>query len=518
MKRFNVKYITTPIFYVNASPHLGHAYTMLLADVTNKWDKLKRIQTFLLTGTDEHGLKIQSTAEKLKIEPKVLVDNVSNNFKVLASKLNVNYDRFIRTTDLDHVENVINIWNLMNEKGLIYKGSHSGWYSISDETFYPDSQIEEVEKDGVLKKISIETRNEVMYNEETNYFFRLSKFRNDLIKFLEENPNWIKPKHRYDQILTELKDSELNDLSISRPSSRLKWSIEVPNDPNQKIYVWFDALFNYHTFGKEINVWPPTHIIGKDIIRFHCIYWPIFLMAADMKLPNEVIVHSHWLCDGYKMSKSLGNVIDPIKTIEKYGLDTFRFFMIENSNLNEDCKFSYDYLMNTRNLLIGKYCNLINRIGGNKFNIEQAVQDVEKYQKLKMNDELKALSDELITGLNELRCVMDEHVSNFEFNKVIQCWWSIINKANTLFQVAEPWKIKDEITVNYFVYLCSETIRICSVLIQPVIPELSTKILDRLNVNKKRRTFEYAKLNADLDYGNDANSKKHDVPMKKLHL
>ena len=298
---------------------------MLIADTRNRWEKLNPSkQAYMLTGTDEHGLKIQNTAEKLGIEPKELVDKVSNNFKSLASQLNIKYDRFIRTTDLDHVEVAQKFWTMMMEKGYIYKGTHSGWYCISDETFYPESGLEEVEKDGKMVKISIESRNEVVYETETNYFFKLSLFQNDLIEYLKQNPQFIKPNHRYKFILNELMTTKLSDLSVSRPSSRLKWGIDVPNDPSQKIYVWFDALLNYLTatgfpngFTKEgnkfitldSNPWPATHIIGKDIIRFHCIYWPIFLMAAQIDLPKQVIVHTHRLGEGFKMSKSLGNVV-----------------------------------------------------------------------------------------------------------------------------------------------------------------------------------------------------------------
>lgn len=543
-------YITTPIFYVNAAPHIGHLYSMLIADTRSKWEKLNPNQkSFMLTGTDEHGLKIQATAEKQGIEPKELVDKVSQNFAYLAEKSNVNYDRFIRTTDPDHIEVVKYFWNLMMEKGYIYTDTHSGWYSVSDETFYPETQIEEVEKDGKMVKISIETKNEVVYQEETNYFFKLSQFQDQLIEYLESHPDFIKPYHRYQFILNELKQNKLTDLSISRPSSRLKWSIEVPNDPSQKIYVWFDALLNYitaagypETFNNNelSNMWPATHIIGKDIIRFHCIYWPIFLMAAGVELPKQVIVHSHWLCDGFKMSKSLGNVVDPIEISEYYGVDPVRFFLVENSNIEDDCKFSVDLLERSRDAVLGKYCNLISRIGAKNFNIQEAVEystsgkfdNIEQIIKDVDNsngDDLIKASQELIANLNNLYITMDTHFKNFEYIKAIQAWWGVINQGNYIFQTSEPWKysklLKDESIpeeaknkyltyINYVTYLCAETMRISSILIQPVMPELSNKILNRLQVQS--RDSESCKVGDEDGYGKDANSKKHGVPLEKI--
>lgn len=562
-KRYSLSkplYITTPIFYVNAAPHIGHLYSMLIADTRSRWERLNPSRlAYMLTGTDEHGLKIQNTAEKLGIEPKELVDKVSTNFKSLASQLNIKYDRFIRTTDLDHVEVAQHFWNLMMEKGYIYKGTHSGWYCISDETFYPESSIEEVEKDGKIIKISVESRNEVVYETETNYFFKLSSFQKDLIEVLKQKPYFIKPNHRYKFILNELMTSELPDLSVSRPSSRLKWGIEVPNDSSQKIYVWFDALLNYLTatgFPKrfkqdgtgfitpENNPWPATHVIGKDIIRFHCIYWPIFLMAAEIELPKQVIVHSHWLCEGFKMSKSLGNVVDPMELSEYYGVDPVRFFLTENSNIDDDCKFSEALLQRSRDALVGKYCNLLSRIGGKLFDIAQAVKQansgefekidelINQYSLKKENiDSVLQLSKELQENLNNSYQEMNEKFTNFDYIRAIQVWWKAINQANQLFQMAEPWlyvsAIRDsqvseetahqyQLLVNYFVYLCSETIRIMSILIQPVMPHLSDQILTRLNVIPERRNCGFTKVGADLDYGEDANSTLYKPPLQKI--
>lgn len=541
-------YVTSPIFYVNAKPHLGHLYSMLLCDSRNRWEKLyPERSSYFLTGTDEHGLKIQSVAEKLGIPPKQLVDNVSENFKNLSEKLNLKYDRFIRTTDEDHIEVVKYFWKLMESKGFIYQGSHSGWYSISDETFYPETQIEE--KNG--KMISKETQNEVIYQQEINYFFKLSQFQQKLIDFLEANPNFINPHSKYLEILRELKQQPLNDLSVSRPSSRLKWGIEVPGDSSQKIYVWFDALLNYLTAAKfpfpvenqvfktpENSQWPATHVIGKDIIRFHCIYWPIFLMAANIELPRQVIVHSHWLSEGVKMSKSIGNVVDPIETCEYYGEDGLRFFLMENSNIEGDCNFNESNFVDCRDNLIGKYANLMTRCGGKAFNIEQSVKYFQegKYEDIESliteindGDEIIEIKNQLIHKLNEISDKMDIQFQQFQQMKAIQEWWSIIELGNLLFQKSEPWIYTQLIESNqenedykklqnYFTFLASETCRILSILIQPIIPKLSQQILDRLAVEPNNRTVKFAKYAQDLNYGTDANSKNHKIPIQRVPI
>jgi methionyl-tRNA synthetase len=553
-------YVTSPIFYVNASPHLGHAYSMLLCDTRSRWEKLDPSKkSYFLTGTDEHGLKIQAAAENRGMEPKQLVDEVSENFKVLATKLNFDYDRFMRTTDKDHVETVNYFWKAIESKGLIYQGSHSGWYSVSDETFYPENQIEEAtNKEGKTIMRCKESRSEVVFQEETNYFFKLSEFQDQLIEYIESHPKFIIPHQKYQEVLRDLKQNKLTDLSISRPSSRLKWSIEVPNDPSQKIYVWFDALINYITaagfpakfekHGEKYvsgndNIWPATHVVGKDIIKFHCVYWPIMLMAIGAELPRQVVVHAHWLSEGFKMSKSLGNVVDPVATYEHYGEDALRFFLSEYSNIESDCNFSEESFSDTRDTLISKYANLVTRVSGAKFNIEESVKfnqesrfegidEVITNSALVQAPEIIRLKNELISTMNQLYQVMDDRFVNFEHMKAIQEWWKAIDCANLFFQRAEPWAynklIKDttlseedtnnyKLLQNYFVYLAAESSRICSIVISPVIPSLSDKILTRLAVKKDHRSKHYTKVGTDHDYGVNANS-KHENPIQRVPI
>lgn len=543
LRRYGTKpfYVTSPIFYVNAKPHLGHLYSMLLCDTRNRWQKLNPAKSsFFLTGTDEHGLKIQAVAEKLGIPPKKLVDDVSTNFKSLGEKFDLKYDRFIRTTDADHVEVVKYFWQLMESKGLIYQGSHEGWYSISDETFYPETEIEKVGD----KMFSKETKSEVIYQKESNYFFKLSHFQQDLVDFMDKNPDFIKPKSKYMQVVNELKQP-LGDLSISRPSSRLTWGIEVPNDPSQRIYVWFDALLNYLTAARfpfekngdkfitpETSQWPATHVIGKDILRFHCIFWPIFLIAGGIEMPKQVIVHSHWLSEGVKMSKSLGNVVDPMDTVEYYGQDSLRFFLTEYSNIEGDCNFNESSFNDCRDNLIGKYANLVSRCGGKAFNIKESVEfykqgkydDIESLlTEVKNGDQIIEVKNELIHKLNTLYEEMDSYFIDFNQLKAIQQWWSVLELGNQLFQISEPWTYKNQsedsvILQNYYTFLASETCRILSILIQPVIPNLSNQILDRLAVDATYRNSDYAKYGTDLIYGKGANSKDHKNPIERVPI
>ena len=566
-KRFNssppkTRYITTPIFYVNARPHLGHLYSLLLADTRNRWEILKKYnKTYFLTGTDDHGLKVQEAAEKEGLLPKQLTDRESTNFKILAQKFNIDYDRFIRTTDEDHIKTVQYFWNIIRDKGLIYRGSHKGWYATSDEAFYPENQIEEV-VDPVTKRtkmISKETKNEVSLQEEINYFFKLSQFRTHLIEYFEKNEDFIIPRQKYREMLNELKSGELNDLSISRPTTRLHWGIDVPGDPSQKIYVWFDALINYLTAcgfpekfissegtkSKDNTMWPATHVIGKDIMRFHCVYWPTFLMAVDVELPKQIVVHSHWLSDGFKMSKSLGNVVDPIDVMDYYGEDCLRFFLLEHSNIESDCNYSEKDLYFTRENLIGKYANLLSRCGSPSFSISDSIKyyadgeftDVDAKILTESLDKenagtLLSHRDKLIMETERLYESMDFYIKRFDHMAAIQSWWRTIETANQFLQLSQPWLYTKAIKnnsdhekvlsykclQNYYVFLSSEVSRICSILILPIMPSLATKLLDRLAVSQNSRSFPFAVIGSDLSYGVTSNSRAHKLPIERVPM
>lgn len=537
-------YVTTPIFYVNAAPHLGHLYSMLLCDVRNRWETLNNRESLFTTGTDEHGLKVQAAAEKSKKAPKEFVDQLAVIFKRLASTANIKYDRFIRTTDPDHIVAVNEFWKIANEKGYIYQGEHAGWYSVSDETFYPETQIDERidEKTGEKQMFSKETNTVVTYQKEINYFFRLSLFYDDLIKILKENDDFIIPRSKQVKLMNELElQGKLEDLSVSRPASRLQWGIPVPGDSNQTIYVWFDALVNYLTSAgfpfklsasidaslKETanKFWPATHVIGKDIIKFHGVYWPCFLLAVGLPVPQQLVVHGHWLSQGVKMSKSIGNVVDPIEMIEYYGTDPLRFFLCESSVLDGDGDFTEERLFFTRNNIMAKFANLIMRSCGTKFNVERAVKS---YQNRELADINKLFKDykngeiitekynDLVKKTNLLQDKVGGFYEKFETMKVIESVWDIIIQANQLFQLAEPWGLQNNRKAqDSIIFISLETARISSILLLPIMPTLCMTFLDRFSVSPTSRSIEYTKVGADLTYGAGAN-RSGDAPMLKL--
>lgn len=499
------------------------------------------------TGTDEHGLKIQAASERGGFaSPREFVDSLCQEFVKLDRAGDIQFTRFIRTTDPDHVENVGKLWALCDRNGFIYRGEHKGWYSVSDETFYPESKVQRSLTDSA-RFINTETNNEVVYHAETNYFFKLSAFRQRLISYITENPTFITPNAKRLQVLRELQDESYSqDISISRPSSRLKWGIDVPQDPTQKVYVWFDALCNYVSSVGGIDAvlrdaypeaelrhqvsdakissaqwWQnTTHVIGKDIIKFHTIYWPAFLMAAGLPLPRQVVVHSHWLSNGVKMSKSLGNVVDPLLMIDYYGCDAMRWFLLENSQLDDDNNFQEEKLHSTRELLVSKWGNLVNRCCGAKFNLSRAVSTfapMDREQLINTLDsevELKHAVRKLFTELDAVSRRMDDSINKFQSRVALKNVWSIIDLSNTLMQDAKPWA-KEGLQQDVIIYACMEASRILSILCQPIIPTLAGRLLDRIDVPLDRRTVAFADVGADDSYGGGSNERGRPVPLQR---
>lgn len=378
---------TNNLLTSDIAPHVGHLYTIILADILKRWAKLRGDdKATLLTGTDEHGLKIQKAAQKADTDVKSFCDQHALQFKTLCDAANISYDRFIRTTDEDHKEVVRYVWDKLNRFGYIYETTHEGWYCVSDETFYPESQIQKVldPSTGMTKIVSCETGKEVEWTSETNYHFKLSAFQESLLQHYRENPGAIVPKQRMTSIVKEI-ESGLKDLSISRPTSRLSWGIRVPDDESQTIYVWLDALFNYLTMtgypftdGHDpITIWPPDcQVIGKDIIRFHTIYWPAFLMALNLPLPKRFLSHAHWTMNNEKMSKSAGNGVNPFFAMDRYGIDGVRFYMAYNGGIVDDAMYENGLVAETYNhLLKGGLGNLVQRVFKSKhLNVLEAVQ------------------------------------------------------------------------------------------------------------------------------------------------
>lgn len=493
-------YVTTPIFYVNSAPHIGHLYSMVLADTASWWKKLYNPAdgSFMTTGTDEHGMKVQLAANKAGFsDPKPFVDNAARQFLDLAERAEISYDRFIRTTDDDHYRASKALWKILEDKGFIYKGKHTGWYSVSDEAFYPELQLEKTE-DGQF--VSKETGKPVEWFEEENYFFALSKFQDALLKLYEENHKFVIPDDKYNALYNEIKGG-LSDLSISRPASRCSWGVPVPGDESQVMYVWLEALANYLTsagfpdMNRVSQLWPATHIVGKDIQRFHAIYWPAFLLAAELQPPRQVVVHSHWTMDGSKMSKSQGNVADPVQVLAKYGVDTVKFFLQYDGYIDHDTPYSADRIISRHNVeLVNKYGNLVMRTCGPKFSIERSLS-----KNVKGSDELK-------TRVNDLAPSVNRYMENFDTARALQHIWALFADTNLYIQQKEPWKLTED-EQDSVIQDAAEVARVGSIILTPFIPQLANRILDRLSVSMQHRGIEHAQYGADKSYGNGANRK-----------
>jgi methionyl-tRNA synthetase len=395
-------YITTPIFYVNAgnvslecadiytnccatAPHVGHLYTMVLTDILKRWQVLRGKKAILCTGTDEHGMKIQRAAAQAKTPPKEFCDLTAETFKTLAKRAELSNDHFVRTTDEDHKEAVQYFWHMLKEREYIYESKHEGWYCVSDETYYPESAIEKRLDPftGRTFMASQETGKEVEWTSEANYHFRLSAFQDRLLDFYKANPNFVVPVSRMNDVVRWVSEG-LEDLSISRPVERLTWGIRVPDDENQTIYVWLDALINYITKagypwapGQEHALgWPAdVQVIGKDIVRFHCIYWPAFLLALDIEPPKQILTHAHWTLGHQKMAKSTGNVVNPFFAIDRFGIDAMRYYLAHDGGISDDSDYGNQFIVERyKKGLQGGLGNLVSRITRPKiWNVQDAV-------------------------------------------------------------------------------------------------------------------------------------------------
>jgi methionyl-tRNA synthetase len=376
------------------APHIGHLYTMVLADVLKRWQQISGKEAYLVTGTDEHGMKIQQAALKEGMPPKEFCDNNSNKFKDLAEHANISHDFFIRTTDQEHKDVVQQFWLLLKARapeGLgLYKGKHEGWYCVSDECFYPEDLVQSTVSPQTGRKIMVSTEsgNEVEWVSEDTWFFPLSKYKEKLLQFYDENPEWIKPPGRMNEVRNWVQD-HLEDLSVTRPATRLNWGIKDPEDPNNTIYVWVDALVNYLTtsgFGtkwqvgdKDTGIWPAdVHVVGKDIIRFHAVYWPALLMAAGLPLPKKIVCHNHWTMSNRKMSKSIGNVVNPFFAVQRWSLDALRYFLMRNGSFRGDMDYSNESIaaIYEKDLQanIGNLFSRISRVRNSKWCTIEAVE------------------------------------------------------------------------------------------------------------------------------------------------
>ncbi len=488
-------YITTPIYYPSAKPHMGHAYSSILADFFARFKRIQGHKVFFLTGTDEHGQKIQRAAEKKGMKPKAFCDEISKTFFDLSKTLNLSNDDFIRTTEERHKKSVENLWNILEKKNEIYLSKYSGWYSVSDEAYYSEDEIET--KDN--KKISKISGSLVEWVEEESYFFKLSKWEKPLLKFYNDNPDFILPNSRKNEVISFVK-SGLKDLSVSRKS--FSWGIKVPSNKDHVIYVWLDALTNYISALNYPNTkdklyesyWPASlHLIGKDILRFHAIYWPAFLLAANIPPPKRVYGHGWILSGEEKMSKSKGNILDPIEIINTYGLDPLRYYLIKEVSFGNDGNISQEKLENCINSdLANNYGNLCQRV----------IAFIEKNLKLQIPEYYYFTDDDkkVLEIYKKKYSNLIESIDNQNINTYVNFIQDQLFSANKYFNDQEPWKKKDDLKrLNTILYVSLELIRKISIMLYPIIPSTSLKVLKIFNINEDKIDFntikDHEKLN-----------------------
>ena len=503
-------YITTPIYYPSAKPHMGHAYSSIAADFFARFKRLQGFNVFFLTGTDEHGQKIQRAAKENNKEPQVFCDEISKTFFNLSKTLNLSNDDFIRTTEKRHKSAVKHLWNILEKKNEIYLSKYSGWYSVSDEAFYNDDEIEEVNSN----KISKISRSSVEWVEEESYFFKLSKWQDPLLKFYNENPNFILPESRRNEVISFVK-SGLKDLSVSRKS--FSWGIKVPSNKEHVIYVWLDALTNYlsalnypSTEDPLLkNFWPASlHLIGKDILRFHAVYWPAFLLAAGIDLPKRVYGHGWILSNDEKMSKSKGNILDPIEIIGKYGIDPLRYYLLKEVSFGNDGSISKEKLESCINSdLANNYGNLCQRvIAFNEKNLNLKVPEAYNF-----NEEDKKILQIFSSKYNQII----EFIDHQDINNYINFIQDGLFSANKYFNDQEPWnKKKDKDRLNTIIYVSLEIIRKLSIMLYPIIPESSLKVLKVFDLNEENISLESVKNNDFLK--TNSSISKIDILFRKI--
>ena len=480
-------YITTPIYYVNDVPHIGHAYTTLACDVIARFKRLDGFNVFFLTGTDEHGQKVELAAKNKGVMPKDFVDEVSQNFRNLLQCMNFSNDDFIRTTEKRHLDSCQQIWEKLLENGSIYLDKYSGWYSVRDEAFYSDTEI----VDGMAPSGA-----PVEWVEEPSYFFNLSKWEDKLLKFYEENKNFILPNSRRNEVISFVKGG-LKDLSVSRTS--FTWGVKVPNNDDHIMYVWLDALTNYLSacnYSSQENeslskFWPADiHMVGKDIIRFHAVYWPAFLMAANLPLPKKIFAHGWWTNEGNKISKSLGNVIDPFDLVDKYGVDQIRYFLMREVPFGNDGDFSNSQLINRINSdLANSYGNLFQRV------ISMIFKNCDEIIPIRPNhfqDEDLELINSIRNSIQNYRSLIDEQ----KFDQFLKNIWLVISDANKYVDEQAPWSLKKNNfkRMEIVLYTLIETIRQISIMLQPFVPKTSKLVLDHIQIPLNQRDIKSLEL------------------------
>ena len=493
-------YITTPIYYVNDIPHLGHAYTSMACDAMARFKRLDGYNTMFLTGTDEHGQKVLQSAEKNNITPQEHADKYSSNFRELTDLLNLSNDDFVRTTEERHIKSAQEIWKRIVDKGDIYLDKYAGWYSVREEAFYAESEL----TDGPNGEKICPLGSVCEWQEEESYFFKLSEWEDRLLKYYDENPDCILPKSRRNEVISFVKGG-LRDLSVSRTS--FDWGVPVPGDDKHVMYVWIDALTNYITglgfpdenAQKFKDFWPADiHMVGKDILRFHAVYWPAFLMSAGLQPPKRVYAHGWWTVEGEKMSKSLGNAIAPKGLVDKYGLDQTRYYVLRQVPFGNDGDFSHETMVGRMNSdlannlgnLVQRSLSMIAKNCDGKVPVYGAFSDAD----IKIMESAYHL-------LTQIRDDMDVQAFNLAFDKI----WYVIGEANAYIDEQAPWTLKktDPTKMQTVLYTLAEVIRVVGLIIQPYMPESASKILDQVAIPEEQRNFSCIHADHALVSGTD---------------
>ncbi|EDW97601.1 methionine--tRNA ligase, mitochondrial isoform X1 [Drosophila yakuba] len=500
--RFNSShYVTTPIFYVNAAPHIGHLYSAVIADAHCRYQRLRYPEQHvrLCTGTDEHGTKIQQAASLHGIPVAKYCDDISQRYREVFRSAGIQPEDFIRTTEDRHKRAVASFWRRLHTRGHIYSAAYSGWYCVSDETFLTDSQLRLDEASGT--RYSLESGHPVEWTEETNYMFRLSQFQDDVRHWVKQEAR-IRPA-KFEKILLDTLSEPLPDVSVSRPSNRVHWAIPVPDDDSQTVYVWLDALVNYLSSvgypDEEFSAhWPPAQqVIGKDILKFHGIYWPAFLLAADLEPPRQLYVHSHWTVDGQKMSKSKHNVVDPVQAARQYTMEGLRYFLLREGVAHSDGNYSHvkaQRILNSE--LADTLGNLLSRASAKSLNPGQIYPSASAEHLadlLRSLDAAKRLQDSLLQ-LSE-RCA--SHYECNHFHLVADTAMATLHAANNFFESSKPWTLKagapdgNQARLETIIAMTMDALRLSGIVLQPIIPQLANRLLDKLSVPTAQRGWHY---------------------------
>ncbi len=479
-------YITTPIYYVNDAPHIGHAYTTLACDVLARFKRLDGYRVKFLTGTDEHGQKVEKSAAAAGMEPQAFTDMVSKNFNDLARVMEFSNDDFIRTTEHRHTVACQEMWRRLKERDQIYLGTYAGWYSVRDEAFYGEDELTK----GPDGKRIAPSGAEAEWVEEPSYFFRLSAWQEPLLKMYADNPDCVLPASRMNEV-TSFVSGGLQDLSVSRTS--FKWGIPVPGDPDHIMYVWLDALTNYITAlgfpetegGGYADFWPADlHMVGKDILRFHAVYWPAFLMAAGLEPPQRVFAHGWWTNEGQKISKSLGNIIDPIELVNSYGLDAVRYFLLREVPFGNDGDLSRRAIVGRLN---GDLANDLGNLAQRVLSMVNRNCDAVLPAPGPLSEEDEALLGAAHGLVDALRTAIDVQA----FHEALEILWRVVRAANGYVDHQAPWALKksDPDRMRTVLYVLAETIRHLAVLLQPFMPSSAARMLDQLGLEDGMRAF-----------------------------